>query len=130
MFRTTEFGSLVRESALLISGGKYTECADVCRRILQYDSKYTLANIGLGKAYQAAGEYKTSLDYFYKANAAVDYSTPITSTVPLCSRTVSFILSSVLSLCRRFLRWWAGSGAGRSSAITTGMYRSDGIRFS
>ena len=74
VFRTTEFGSLVRESALLISGGKYTECADVCRRILQYDSKYTLANIGLGKAYQAAGEYKTSLDYFYKANAAVDYS--------------------------------------------------------
>lgn len=74
VFNTTAYGKLVRKAASLLSDGKYSDCKDVCLEILKYDSNLTLANIGVGKAYQAEGNYKESLDYFYKANDPISYS--------------------------------------------------------
>ena len=74
VFKPTEFGELVREASALMSDGKYSQCKDICNEILKYDSKYTLANIGLGKAFQSEGKYKESLEYFENANDTLSYS--------------------------------------------------------
>lgn len=74
VFHTTAYGKLVRKASSLLSDGQYSKCKEVCLEILKYDSNLALANIGVGKAYQAEGNYKESLDYFYKANDAISYS--------------------------------------------------------
>lgn len=74
LLKTTAFGDLVRKGSLLLSDGKYAEGKEIWETVLKYDSKYALANVGLGKAFEAAGEYKTSLSYFYAANDTTDYS--------------------------------------------------------
>ncbi len=74
VFNITEYGALVRKVSALLSDGKYSETGDVCKEILRFDSKNTLANIGLGKSYQAAGEYRKSLEYFKVADDKLSYS--------------------------------------------------------
>lgn len=74
VFNITEYGALVRKASALLSDGKYSETGDVCKEILRFDSKNTLANIGLGKSYQAAGEYRKSLEYFKVADDKLSYS--------------------------------------------------------
>lgn len=74
VFGLTPYGALQREASAGLADGKYVENKSVFQELLRYDSKNMLANVGLGKAYQAEGKYGKSLKYFKEANDTLGYS--------------------------------------------------------
>ena len=70
----TLFAQNVRRATVLYNEGLYTEAGDYWAEVLKTDAYYELANIGLGAAYEEAGEYEMAMEYYKLGNDKVSYS--------------------------------------------------------
>jgi hypothetical protein len=66
VFRLTEFGSLVMEAMSLFNRGLYQESLEPWQEVLRRDANYYMAYIGMGNAMLSIGEFRESLNYFYR----------------------------------------------------------------
>jgi tetratricopeptide (TPR) repeat protein len=74
VYKETPYCSQVHKAVLLFNDGKYSQTLGLWKDVIKYDSNFTVANIGLGKALEKTGQYQKSLDYFKVANDKADYS--------------------------------------------------------
>lgn len=74
VMKPTDFANKVHAALKLFQNGNYVEAEGLWKDVLKYNSNYSLANIGLGKAYQTEEKYQESLQYFKLANDTNDYS--------------------------------------------------------
>lgn len=74
LMKPTYFANQVHTATLLYKDGKYGEAKDLWKEVLRYDSNYSVANVGLAKAFETEGNYKEALSYYKTANDKVDYS--------------------------------------------------------
>ena len=73
-FEQTEFGTLVSEAMELYSRGLYTESVEPWNQVLKYNSNYTMAYIGLGKAHLELNNLEEALEYFKIAHYEPGYN--------------------------------------------------------
>ena len=73
-FDRTEFGNLVDEAMNLYSRGQYTDSVKPWNDVLKYNSNYTMAYIGLGKAHLELNELEKALEYFEIAHYEPGYN--------------------------------------------------------
>ena len=64
VLRPTAFARQVHEAVALYTQGRYGDAVGLWRDILKSDHNYTLANVGLGKALLADGQYKEAAECF------------------------------------------------------------------
>ncbi len=74
VFEETAFGQLYHQGALLNRKGENEEAFEIWETVLETDRYDELANLGMGKALMAKGEYKDSLQYFRNADSRENYS--------------------------------------------------------
>jgi tetratricopeptide (TPR) repeat protein len=74
IYKETPYCTEVHKAVLLFNDGKYNETLNLWKNVIKYDSNFTVANIGLGKALEKTGQYQKSLNYFKAANDKADYS--------------------------------------------------------
>ena len=74
VLKPTYYANQVHAALKLFRNGNYVEAEGLWKDVLKYDNNNTLANIGLGKAYETEGDYQQSLQYFKTANDQNDYS--------------------------------------------------------
>lgn len=74
VFSKTEFGTLVNTAMDLYKQGLYSESVQPWRDILKYNSNYTMAYIGLGKAYLEMGNITEALQNFKVAHYEAGYN--------------------------------------------------------
>lgn len=63
VFDVTEYGGLINDAVALRYDGNEKEAVELWKRVLELDESNELANIGIGKAYLAAGEYEKAMKY-------------------------------------------------------------------
>ncbi len=73
VFERSPFGQEIQEAVIAHREGLYTRVRDQWKSILAKDSNYTLANIGIGKAYYEEGDYKTAMQYFRNGQDRSNY---------------------------------------------------------
>lgn len=66
IFKLTEFGEIVQDAIEKFNRGLYQEAKEPFEEILQRDSNYWYAYIGLGNAYYTMGENELAMKYFYQ----------------------------------------------------------------
>ncbi len=66
VFELTEFGEIVHDAIEKFNRGLYEEAKEPFEEILQRDSNYWYAYIGLGNAYYTMGENELAMKYFYQ----------------------------------------------------------------
>ena len=66
VFKLTEFGEIVQGAIEKFNRGLYEEAKEPFEEILQRDSNYWYAYIGLGNAYYTMGENELAMKYFYQ----------------------------------------------------------------
>lgn len=71
-FEETEYGSLINEAVALRYDGDETEAVALWNRVLELDENNELANVGIGKAYLTAGDFKNAMKYL-KLGMSRDY---------------------------------------------------------
>lgn len=70
----TLFAQNVRKGTVLYNEGLYEEAGQYWAEVLKTDTYYELANIGLGAAYEEAGQYETAMEYYKLGNDKASYS--------------------------------------------------------
>lgn len=70
----TLFARNVRQGTVLYNEGLYEEAGQYWAEVLKTDTYYELANIGLGAAYEEAGEYEKAMEYYKLGNDKASYS--------------------------------------------------------
>ena len=73
-FEQTEFGTLVSQAMDLYNRGLYTESVEPWNNVLKYNSNYTMAYIGLGKAHLELNNIEEALEYFKTAHYESGYN--------------------------------------------------------
>lgn len=73
-FSLTSFGAAVRQALTLYNDGLYQEALQPWHEVLNRDSNYLLAYVGLGKAYFQMEDYQNAMKYFKLGYAKDDYS--------------------------------------------------------
>lgn len=63
VFHATEYGSLINEAVGLRADGDEALAVDVWKKVLEFDSNFELAYVGIGKAYLTAGDNKAAMEY-------------------------------------------------------------------
>ncbi len=63
LFKPTEYGLLINEAVGLRHDGDEKQAVALWERVLEYDSNFELAYIGLGKAYLSAGDNEKAMEY-------------------------------------------------------------------
>lgn len=74
VFKTTEFGKTVLTANDLYMEGKYAESMEPWKKVLKVNSKYVLANKGLGNALLMQGDYKEAMKYLKLGLTVREYS--------------------------------------------------------
>jgi hypothetical protein len=64
IFGLTSFGEQVRKANMLYHNGFYMEALEPWKEVLKHDSNYSLAYVGLGKAYFQMQDYEKAMYYF------------------------------------------------------------------
>lgn len=62
-FVATEYGKLIDQAVALRYDGDETAAVGLWEKVLELDSNFELAYVGIGKAYLAAGDNKTAMKY-------------------------------------------------------------------
>lgn len=75
LFKPTAFADSVHTANNLYSEGYYDESFPIWQEVLNQNSYYVLALTSMGKIYFREEQYEDSMDMFYKAEDAKDYST-------------------------------------------------------
>lgn len=73
-FEKTEFGTLVDTAMEQYRQGLYRESVQPWNDVLKYNTNYTMAYIGLGKAYLELGEVEQALSHFETAHYESGYN--------------------------------------------------------
>ncbi|MFT3951856.1 MAG: hypothetical protein QM689_07945 [Oscillospiraceae bacterium] len=73
IFTETVFGKYVHKAFALYDEGKYTEAENDWAEVLKRDGTYTMAYVGLGKAYLGEEKYKDAMDNFKEAYDQLNY---------------------------------------------------------
>ncbi len=68
IFRRTEYGESIHKALELDFEGKYEEATDMWNEVLQYNSNFYQAYIGLGRSYLRNGDYDKAMNYLRIAN--------------------------------------------------------------
>ncbi len=63
IFNETIYGSLINEAISLRYSGDEAEAVDLWQQVLKLDENFELANVGIGKAYLAAGDNHQAMKY-------------------------------------------------------------------
>lgn len=63
LFKATEYGSLINEAVALRHDGDESLAVELWEKVLEYDSNFELAYVGLGKAYMSAGDNEKAMEY-------------------------------------------------------------------
>lgn len=63
-FVETRYGNLINEAVKLRYDGDEASAVELWKQVLELDSNYELAYVGIGKSYLAAGENKKAMEYF------------------------------------------------------------------
>jgi tetratricopeptide (TPR) repeat protein len=74
VFRISEFGALVNQANTLTLQGRYEESEKLWKEVLKFNTYFTPALIGLGKAAYKRGDYQQAQQYFYQGGSKSDYS--------------------------------------------------------
>lgn len=75
IMNSTYFGSLVQEATMLHRKAFFDEAGELWQEVLDIDSNYERAYIGLGKIAEAAGDYEKAMEYYKISNSREYYST-------------------------------------------------------
>lgn len=78
VFKPTDFALNVRKAVLLFEDGKYQEAIEPWQKVLQQNSRYEIANTGMGKALIKLGDYKEAMRYFKLGENKQGYSDAFT----------------------------------------------------
>lgn len=62
-FTENEYGKLINEAVALRYDGDETAAVEIWKKVLNLDSNFELAYVGIGKAYLASGENKLAMKY-------------------------------------------------------------------
>lgn len=63
IFNETQYGSLINDAVSLRYSGDEVEAVELWQQVLKLDENFELANVGIGKAYLAAGENELAMKY-------------------------------------------------------------------
>jgi tetratricopeptide (TPR) repeat protein len=74
VYAPTEFANLVHEAINYYQDGKYIESKEPWEKVLQMNSMFDLAHIGLGNAYYKLEMYDDAIKHFEIANNKLGYS--------------------------------------------------------
>ncbi len=74
VMNATKFGTLVQEATMLHRKAFFDEAGEIWKQILDIDSNYEMAYVGLGKVAEASGEYKQAMEYYKISNNKKYYS--------------------------------------------------------
>lgn len=74
VFRPTQFAEMVHAASELYADGRYEEAADPWRLVLKYNTNYSLAHSGLGKAFMKLEEWEQARGEYRFAENRVGYS--------------------------------------------------------
>jgi hypothetical protein len=74
IFKETAYGKLINEATALRFGGDEVLAVDKWREVLKINANFELANVGIGKAYLAAGENRIAMHYLRLGMNRIYYS--------------------------------------------------------
>jgi sugar lactone lactonase YvrE len=74
VFRPTQFAGLVHGASELYVDGRYEEAAGPWREVIKYNTNYSLAWSGIGKAFMKLEEYDKALQAYHYARDREGYS--------------------------------------------------------
>lgn len=63
-FTATRYGSLINRAVCLRYDGDEASAVELWKQVLELDSNFELAYVGIGKSYLAAGDNKKAMEYF------------------------------------------------------------------
>ncbi|MBO5197883.1 MAG: hypothetical protein J6B85_05095 [Lachnospiraceae bacterium] len=70
----TYYGKKIREATVLHNEGLYEEALEPWFEVVRMNANYSLAYVGIGKAYMELGEYELAKEYFKVAGDRENYS--------------------------------------------------------
>lgn len=74
IYNPTQYGSLINEAVSLRYDGDEREAVEKWQQILKFNENFELANVGIGKAYLTAGDYKNAMKYLKLGKSKKYYS--------------------------------------------------------
>ncbi len=96
----THFGTLIKEATMLHRKAFFDEAAQIWQEVLELDSNYERAYIGLGKVAEAKGEYKKAMEYYKISNSRDFYSSAFKKhRTEVLHETFYWIVLGVCILC-------------------------------
>ena len=63
-FSATRYGNLINKAVSLRYDGDEASAVELWKQVLELDSNFELAYIGIGKSYLAAGDNRKAMEYF------------------------------------------------------------------
>lgn len=123
VFKATELGKKIRSAVLLHKEGKYSEAADYWNSIIDGNSNFEIAYLGLGKAYYQMKDYKKAIHYFELANDNVGRSQAfeeyrsvwLNKNLPFVFAALALLAAGITVL--RFLRRKRGSASKENGIV-------------
>lgn len=74
IYSPTQYGSLINEAVQLRYDGDETQAVEKWQQVLKFNENFELANVGIGKAYLTAGDYKNAMKYLKLGKSKKYYS--------------------------------------------------------
>lgn len=74
VYEETEFGATLRDAIKLYNKGKYDEAIEPFGKVLEMDSNYEFAYVGIGSALMGQGNYKDAMECFKKGYDSEKYN--------------------------------------------------------
>jgi DNA-binding beta-propeller fold protein YncE len=74
VFEPTRYGGLIREAVTSLYNGKMEQSTDAWRKVLQLNSNFEVAYIGIGKSLMKQGNNNEAMEYFKLGNNREYYS--------------------------------------------------------
>lgn len=102
-FRPTQFGNTLLEAISLYHDGNYEDSVEVWNEVLKMDSNYTLAYVGIGKAFLEAGDYKAAMENFERGNDQDGYNMAFKEARAIAMRQYFPLITVVIVLLFLFL---------------------------
>lgn len=105
IFKTTEFGKTVKNAFLLYNKGLYDEAKSIWEEILNRNSNYEIAYVGIGKALMNTHNFKEAMKYFQYAYDREDYSKAFKEyRVEILSKHFTLFMLAIISIVG-FIIW-------------------------
>lgn len=105
-FRATRYGSLINQAVGLRYDGDEVQAVECWKEVLELDSNFELAYVGIGKSYLAAGQNKEAMECFHTGNSKQYYSIAYKRyRNELLKENMGTILTSLIVLVVLWMLW-------------------------